>query len=264
MLSLCVRASDYGMTNGITDGCLKAVRDGILKDVGIMTNNPSAVRAAEEIKKYPHVCVGQDLNLFSGYPVSNPEDIPDLVNEEGKLLSSRERKALNKLEDFPYDQMILEMENQIKKFIEFFGTTPVYLAGHSIETPEIDKAIHFLCDKYNAYEYSTVYPYFGENWYMKNVKVDPNDPKPFYDLNAQGTMDVLDFIIQDGCKILDKEYAILDTHCGYCDGELLDMSTVSVIRGREADALCSPKLKWWIKHNNIRLITLEQFFNEVN
>lgn len=263
MLTLCVRASDYGMTEGITDGCLKAVRDGILKDVGLMTNNPSAERAAEEIKKYPWVCVGQDLNLFSGWPVTDPKLIPTLVNKEGRLLSSRERKEQNCLDRLDYDEVILEMENQIKKFIKLMGRAPIYLAGHSLEPEVVKKAIRTLCEKYKAVDYSDLYKYFGENWYMKNVKVDPKDPKPFYDLNAQAQTDVVDFIIHDKCKILNREFAILDTHCGFCDGDLLDMSTVSVVRGKEAQAFCSPLLKQWIEENHIRMVTLEQFIKEI-
>ncbi len=38
-MKLIVRAADFAMTESITDGCLRAIRDGILNDVGLMTNN---------------------------------------------------------------------------------------------------------------------------------------------------------------------------------------------------------------------------------
>ena len=34
-MKMIVRAADYAMTDSITDGCLKAIRDGILTDVGL-------------------------------------------------------------------------------------------------------------------------------------------------------------------------------------------------------------------------------------
>ena len=76
-MKLIVRGADYAMTDSITDGCLRAARCGILTDVGLMTNNAAQARyAVNELKKYPHVSVGQDLNLVSGLPASDPKDIP--------------------------------------------------------------------------------------------------------------------------------------------------------------------------------------------
>lgn len=75
-MKLIVRGADYAMTDSITDGCLRAARCGILTDVGLMTNNAAQARyAVNELKKYPHVSVGQDLNLVSGLPASDPKDI---------------------------------------------------------------------------------------------------------------------------------------------------------------------------------------------
>lgn len=85
-MKLIVRGADYAMTDSITDGCLRAARCGILTDVGLMTNNAAQARyAVNELKKYPHVSVGQDLNLVSGLPASDPKDIPALVDENGIL-----------------------------------------------------------------------------------------------------------------------------------------------------------------------------------
>ena len=73
-MKLIVRGADYAMTDSITDGCLRAARCGILTDVGLMTNNAAQARyAVNELKKYPHVSVGQDLNLVSGLPASDPK-----------------------------------------------------------------------------------------------------------------------------------------------------------------------------------------------
>jgi predicted glycoside hydrolase/deacetylase ChbG (UPF0249 family) len=87
-MKLIVRGADYAMTDSITDGCLRAARCGILTDVGLMTNNAAQARyAVNELKKYPHVSVGQDLNLVSGLPASDPKDIPALVDENGIFIS---------------------------------------------------------------------------------------------------------------------------------------------------------------------------------
>jgi predicted glycoside hydrolase/deacetylase ChbG (UPF0249 family) len=95
------------------------------------------------------------------------------------------------------------------------------------------------------------------------MKVDPNDRKPSYGLAEQGATDVIGHILSGGCEFdFNAPYAMLATHCGYCDGELQNMSTFSVIRGRELEALCSPKIKEWVKANGIELISFDQYLAE--
>ena len=55
---------------------------------------------------------------------------------------------------------------------------------------------------------------------------------------------------------------MLATHCGYCDGELMDMSTFSVIRGRELEMLCSPRIRRWVNDNQIELINFDQYWTQ--
>ena len=262
-MKIVVRAADYAMTDSITDGCLKAIRDGILTDVGLMTNNyEHAKRAVEEVMKFPHVSIGQDLNIVSGFPASEPEDIPSLVNEEGRFISSVERKA-NNLYDIPYAEIYLEFRNQIDRFIELVGRKPCYITGHSLNTPEVHKAMTDICD-----EYGILYDCFSQEnlqvakrWYYKNLIVDANDRKPSYSLDAQAQTDVIEHITGNEIKFdLKKDgFGMIATHCGYCDGELLNMSTFSVIRGREVEALCSDEVKLWIRENDIELVNFDDY-----
>lgn len=265
-MKLIVRAADCAMTDSITDGCLKAIRDGILTDVGLMTNNLEHVqRAVKEIKKYSHVSMGQDLNLVSGIPASNPESIPSLVTEKGVFISSVERKNKN-LFDIPYEEIYRELKAQVERFIELVGEKPSYVTGHSLATPEVIKGMKQIC-----IDYSIAYDCFsqdglptGERWYYKNQKVDPSDVKPVYSLDNQANTNVIEHICSGGLKLNTSKlkFALLATHCGYCDGELLNMSTFNVIRGRELEALCSKEVKQWIADNNIELINFKDYLNQ--
>lgn len=260
-MKLIVRGADYGMTDSITDGCLKAIRDGILTDVGFMSNNNCADRAAKEIMKYPHISVGQDLNLVSGTPLSDLTLIPSLVNDEGNFISSVERKS-KKLLSVPYDEVFIEMENQILKFIALFGKKPAYLVGHSFTCESIEKAMHDLSVKYEIEPdcFNSPNLITGKRWYFQNPEFDLNN-KPIYSLQSQASTDVKSFIVNDKCEILNKEFAMIATHCGYCDGELINMSTFSIIRGIELEALCSKEVKDWIRLNEITLINFNQFLD---
>lgn len=149
-MKLIVRGADYAMTDSITDGCLRAARCGILTDVGLMTNNAAQARyAVNELKKYPHVSVGQDLNLVSGLPASDPKDIPALVDENGIFISSTRRKLEN-LYEIPYDQIYCEMKQQVENFIEIVGRKPCYFAGHSLSTPEVEQAMVDIAEEYGV------------------------------------------------------------------------------------------------------------------
>ena len=264
-MKLIVRAADYAMTDSITDGCLKAIRDGILTDVGLMTNDiDHANRAVEEVKKYPHVSIGMDLNIVSGRPASNPIEIPSLVDENGIFLSSVYRKK-NSLYDIPYEEIYFEMKNQVERFIKLVGKKPSYITGHSISTADVLKAMDEIKKEYSikgdCFDNADVST--AERWYFKNVVIDPKDKKPAYSLDAQVATDVTEYIVSGQCKFdYTKEYALLPTHCGYCDGELLKMSTFSIIRGKELEALCSQDVKEWIKNNGIELINFDQYLKE--
>lgn len=265
-MKVIVRAADYGMTDSITDGCLKAIRDGILTDVGLMTNNyHHAKRAVEEVLKYPHVSIGQDLNLVSGIPASDPKDIPSLVDENGVFITSVYRKN-NHLFDIPYDEIYHEMKAQVKCFIELVGKKPAYITGHSLATPEVNRAMKNICEEYGILFDCFTQPnlQIGNRWYFKNRVIDPNDRKPSYGLDEQNQTDVESHIISGELRFdFDQyDYGMIATHCGYCDGELLNMSTFSVVRGREVEALCSRKVKEWIDSNHIELINYDQYLNE--
>lgn len=259
-MKLVVRVADYGMTDSITDGTLKGIRDGIVTDVGLMSNNPSAIRAAKEIQAFPNVSVGQDLNLVSGYPVSDPKEIPSLVNAEGRFYSSSERKTLA-LPFVPYEEIFLEMENQVLKFMELMGRKPSYITGHSYSTKELDQAMIDICEKYeitlDCFNLGDLY--VGKRWYFLN---HTGNEKPVFDATEQSKADVTGFIVQDQCGVLDKEYAMIATHAGYCDGELMNMSTFHVIRGIELEALCSVEVKNWIKEHQIELINMDVYKKE--
>lgn len=261
-MKLIVRAADYGMCDSITDGCIKAIRDGILTDVGMMTNNRSAQRAAEQIRMFPNVSIGQDLNVVSGTSLSKPASIPSLINEKGDFLSSMERKQSGNY-TIVYHELIMEMEAQVERFIRLFNKKPVYLAGHSISTPEVDAAIQYIADKYDIANDCFAIPSLtvAKRWYYQNLVIG-DDRKPTYSLDLQAQTDVKKFILDDQCEIIGHPYVLLPTHCGYCDGELMEMSSFSVIRGRELEALCAPEIKQWIITHNIELIDFEQFLKE--
>ncbi len=271
-MKLIVNSADYGMSDCITDGCLHAIREGILNTVGLMTNNACSERAVAEIKKFSHVTVGQEINLVFGKPVSDPKLVPSLVNQEGRLITTKERmnqygvKNLLDLEksDDPnmglvYEEVLLETENQVKRFIEMMGSKPLYIGGHSITTPYITKARNEVAEKYGInQDWKTRLHHDPQRWYQNYSKT-----KAGFTVEMQANTDVVGYILEDRGNLLKHDYSLLSTHCGFFDKDLMDLSTFHVIRGIECSALCDSRVKKWIEKNNIELINAEQFFKEM-
>lgn len=266
-----ISAADYGMTEGITDGCIRAIRDGLLMDVGLMTNNYKyAKRAAEEVKKYPHVSVGMDINLVSGVPATDPKLIPSLVDENGIFVKSvvrSERRRAGETVQMDYEESCLEVENQIKRFIEFFGKTPVYMNGHSYSDENSNRAIIEMCRKYDIpwceiFERQLDIRRPKKMWYKVPMKDGLPDKKAYASADLQKETDVVDFLIHDEGQILENEYTLLRMHIGYPDAELYQMSTLHDVRSIEASALCDPRFKKWVEDNQVEVINYAQFFEE--
>jgi len=81
---LIINADDFGMSNGVTEGILRAWRDGVVTSTSAMVNIEGAPeRIAAVHKAYPDLPIGLHLNTTTGCPVLPPEQVPTLVNENG-------------------------------------------------------------------------------------------------------------------------------------------------------------------------------------
>ena len=91
MRKLLFQSDDYGLTDSVADGILKGIDQGIIRNTGLFVNMPSSARAAEKIRDRQGICVGIDINLVAGQPVSDPAEVPSLVNPEGHFVPSVQR-----------------------------------------------------------------------------------------------------------------------------------------------------------------------------
>ena len=91
-----IRADDLGFSEAVNFGIAKTVKEGPVRTVGLMVN----MRAAEHglnLLDQTGCCIGLHSNISVGRPVCRPDEIPTLVDREGKFYpSSRYRSG----EDF--------------------------------------------------------------------------------------------------------------------------------------------------------------------
>lgn len=262
-MKLLFQADDFGLTESTTCGILKGIREGFIRNTGLFVNMPSSVFAAKHIPEYPHVCFGQDINLVAGKPVSDLALVPSLVSEDGNFITSVVRlKQGNLLEKqgnvyifeedpYVYEEVLIEIENQVKRFIELVGRKPGYLHGHSMSTPNTRKAMKEISDKYGLIQSYQAWQDHG----VYRLPVDWN-PKPF-SFVAQMETDVEMHLLNALETAKNQECCSFICHAGFIDMELFEHSTYTAIRMKDLKAATSDQVKQFLQAEAVTLITYD-------
>lgn len=261
-MRLLIQNDDYGITAGVSAGIRRAIQEGLVRNTGMFVNMPASYQAAQDIKDMD-VCLGIDINYVCGQPVSDPSLVPHLVDEKGFFISSGEMVKKNKLlstgelgfifvfeqDPYPYDEVYLEAENQVKRFIEIVGRKPEYLHMHSLVTPNILKAEMDVAEKYGIYH--TIHMMRSYPFVPGTFAVAAGNT-----LEAQMEYDMIDNLMTDTLPNLDKDGTYyLICHGGYVDYDLFKNSSMTLRRIKDLDAMLNNELIAYIKNQEIELIT---------
>jgi len=262
MKRLLLQSDDYGMTCGVTEGTLHAIRDGFLKNTGMFVNMKSSAYAAERIRDMD-VCLGIDINLACGRPVSDPKLVSHLIGEDGRFRSSRTVLKENRLlktdrylyyfehDPYIYEEVLTETRAQVERFIELNGRLPEYINAHSIMTENTEKAAKAVKEEFGIKGHSSDF-YFGEGIddlsYMGDYEVMTPE--------QQIKLDMKDLIIK---KVLpsmrEDRIGFFCCHCGFIDRDLLQETSYTFQRMNDTALICDPDLAKAIEDNHIELIT---------
>lgn len=88
MKYLIVNADDYGLDECINQAVILAYRQGIVTSTTILANGDAFLPGIEGLRDNSGLGVGVHLTLVNGNPLSRPEEIPTLLNGEGRFFSS--------------------------------------------------------------------------------------------------------------------------------------------------------------------------------
>ncbi|HEY84305.1 MAG TPA: ChbG/HpnK family deacetylase [Chloroflexi bacterium] len=81
---LIINADDFGMSDGVTEGIIRAWQDGVVTSTSAMINIKGAVKRVKAARKaHPDLPIGLHLNTTTGCPALPPEQIPTLVDDNG-------------------------------------------------------------------------------------------------------------------------------------------------------------------------------------
>ena len=83
---LIVNADDFGLTKPITEGVIEAFERGILTSASFVATGEAFDRAAQYAANHPDLDSGIHLMIVQGRPALPPEQVPSLVNGDGRFL----------------------------------------------------------------------------------------------------------------------------------------------------------------------------------
>ena len=83
---LIINADDFGMSDGVTEGIIRAWQKGVVTNTSALINLDGAPeRIARAHAQFPNLPIGLHLNLTLGKPILPPEKVPTLVDDTGNF-----------------------------------------------------------------------------------------------------------------------------------------------------------------------------------
>lgn len=222
-------ADDFGLTKGVTDGILKAHKDGIIGSTTMIMNGHACDYAVRQAKKHPTLKVGIHLVLTWGIPLN--DQVPNLVNDQGTF------KYTNRFEEMESPQ-IEQVEKEWQTQIEAFLATGLPL--HHIDSHHhvhgwlpLKEVVIRLAKKYNV-----------PVRYVDSLKNYPDlllTETLWTHFYAEG---VTDNIFSD-LKHLNVRTVEVMTHPAYVDQDLHQISSYAKQREIELNILCNVDVPDW-------------------
>jgi len=92
---LIVTADDFGADEAVNEAVERCHVEGILTAASLMVSAAAAADAVARARRLPRLGVGLHLVLVEGHPTLPPEQIPDLVDSEGRFRSDMARAGID-------------------------------------------------------------------------------------------------------------------------------------------------------------------------
>lgn len=125
--NLIVNADDFGFSEGVSKGIIRAHLEGIVTTASGMVNMDTFASALQiQQSMAPDLELGLHINLTVGKPVSNPEQIGSLVSDRG-YFDDTVRRCPRKIDA---EHVEIEIRAQFDKFVKLTGTVPCHLNSH--------------------------------------------------------------------------------------------------------------------------------------
>ena len=271
MKKMIVRADDVGYTNVGNIGAFEAIENGVVTAADVMLDCPGSIDALERLKAMPWISVGWHAH-FWGSSVLPAAQVPTLLDEKtGHFRSDIRTAAVSEA------QLLAEMFAQMERCEKYLGRVPD-VAGelsdatafgraqirvceelgiaHNCVTKEGREGMLYPLEKYKA---AGIYTLDGgiayRDLFTDSITEQEKNYDPYlYYAEDRGAM--MDKFAQ-GYKVVTQSW-----HPGYLDYYMYQLgdqgparNKFTAIRTKDVEALCSERLKRWIKENQIVLVS---------
>lgn len=244
MRQIIVNADDFGLSEAVNYGIIKAYEQGIVTSTTIMANMPAFEHAVSLAKNCPKLAIGVHLTLTAHKPLLMTHKT--LVDQKGYF-------DRHKLATYNEEEAFQELCAQIDKVFATGLTVDHLDSHHHIHSLQVLKPlITRIVDKYKLpIRGGFEYPCKCSDVCALNVD--------FYEDGT--TVETFKKIINEM-----KETDVYDIMChpAYVDKYIMDTSSYTVKRVEELDVLTSEELKDFIKSENICLTTYGACFKSVD
>lgn len=267
-----INADDFGWSAGVTDGILKAHRQGILTSTTLAANMPDAPRAAQLAATVPDLGVGVHLNACQGRPLTE-QAAQALADGDGVM----RLKAPNVIarcirRGGTVHAVLAEFEAQIRRVLDL-GIRPTHLDSHRHvhAWPPVLAGVAQLARKYGVPCLRRPVEHLGRGW----------PSAPARQVRTAALLRVMGWIAPRGAWTLQpakQTWGI--AHTGYIDAawlilaagrlseglteimvhpgfaEDLDPGQTRLLASRpmELDALCDPAVQDAFRRRNVELV----------
>ena len=260
MKKLIINSDDYGRTPDISRGIREAHLHGVVTSTTCMMNIPATAQdVAIALQETPHLGMGVHLVLTMGRPISAPETVPSIVDENGNFF--KYTPLIEHLNSLLMDDVKREWSAQIEAFIQAAGRKPTHLDSHhhsSYFSPDLFHKMLELAQEYNCairFPFSEVSSELAETAkYALEFVQEFNPRRPdvffvkFYDQTAtkENLLNIIQSVPQGTSEIM--------CHPGFVDVAFARESVYNFQRERELKILTDPEIKQAIEAQEIQLI----------
>jgi predicted glycoside hydrolase/deacetylase ChbG (UPF0249 family) len=126
---LVINADDFGISRGVNRGIVEAHRDGLVTSASLMPNLPSAEDALTRAAICPDLGLGLHLTLTAGRPLTPPDRVPTLVDDDGQFHVLGALLSRLSLGQVRTDDLTRELSGQIEWALRR-GVQPSHLDSH--------------------------------------------------------------------------------------------------------------------------------------
>jgi chitin disaccharide deacetylase len=130
-----VTGDDFGLALPVNEAIVRAHHSGVLTTASLMVGEKFCQDAIERARQYPSLKIGLHLALVEGRPVSNPGNIPDLIDDTGAFSSHLARTGFKY---FFYPGIRNQIETEIRAQFEAFHQT-----GFNLDHVNVHNHMHF-------------------------------------------------------------------------------------------------------------------------